>query len=79
MFLLTLCLLVIGIFLADNHYLAVSFDYLAFIAHRFYRRSNFHIVLLMFAAPYDSAFCQIIRAHFDFYLVALDNLNIMHP
>lgn len=27
----------------DNHYLAVSFNYLALVAHRFYRRSYFHI------------------------------------
>ena len=26
----------------DNHNLAVPFDYLALIAHRLYRRSNFH-------------------------------------
>lgn len=30
----------------DNHNLAVSFNYLAFIAHRLYRRSDFHIILL---------------------------------
>ena len=30
----------------DNHNLAVPFDYLALIAHRLYRRSNFHINLL---------------------------------
>lgn len=26
----------------DNHYLSVALDQLAFVAHRFYTRSNFH-------------------------------------
>ena len=37
-----LSLLVIGILGADDHYLAVSFDNLAFVAHGFYGSTNFH-------------------------------------
>jgi hypothetical protein len=37
-----LTLLVIGIFRAYDHNLAVSFDDLAFVAHRFYGRTYFH-------------------------------------
>ena len=57
----------------NYHYSAVSFDYFALIAHRFYRRSNFHFLFsllislfveLRLATPRDSAFRQIVRAHF---------------
>ena len=37
-----LALLVALVLGADDHHLAVSLDYLALIAHRLYRRSNFH-------------------------------------
>lgn len=39
---LALSLLMALVLGTDNHNLAVSLDYLAFIAHRLYRRSNFH-------------------------------------
>ena len=32
---------------ADNHYSTVSFNNFALIAHRFYRRSNFHCIFLL--------------------------------
>ena len=39
---LALSLLMAFVLGTDNHNLAVSLNYLAFIAHRLYRRSNFH-------------------------------------
>ena len=30
------------VFTTNNHYFSVSLDYFAFIAHRLYRRSDFH-------------------------------------
>jgi len=39
---LTLSLLMAFIFRANNHNFSVSFDNLALIAHRFYRRTHFH-------------------------------------
>jgi len=72
----------------DNHYSAVSFDNFALIAHRFYRRSNFHDIFslliksissrLRLASPRDSAFRQIVRAHFQFYRIPFDDTNIVH-
>ena len=63
---LTLSLLVALALGADNHYSTVSFDNFALIAHRFYRRSDFHCifslliklfaVLLRLATPSDPAF-----------------------
>ena len=41
----------------DNHNLAVPFDYLALIAHRLYRRSNFHNI-----SPFVSQFFRAGRA-----------------
>ena len=40
--LLTLSLFMALVLGADNHYFAVSFNNFALVAHRFYRRSNFH-------------------------------------
>ena len=74
---------------ADNHYSAVSFDNFALIAHRFYRRSDFHCIFsllikllqphcLRLATPRDSAFRQIVRTHFQFHGIAFDDSNIVH-
>jgi len=41
-FTLTLSLFVVGVFRANYHNSAVSFDNFAFVAHWFYRRSDFH-------------------------------------
>ena len=73
---------------ADYHYSAVSFDNIALVAQRFYRRSNFHCnflldlklfkSLLRLATPRDSAFRQIVRAHFQLYRIAFDDSNEIH-
>ena len=43
---LALSLLMALVLGTDNHNLAVSFNYLAFVAHRLYRRSDFHFTFL---------------------------------
>lgn len=73
---------------ADHHHSAVSLDNFALIAHRFYGRSYFHFSFLLdfscmrralrFAAPRDSSFRQIIRAHFKLHRVAFDDTDIVH-
>ena len=45
---LSLTLFMALVFRADNHYFAVSFVNFAFIAHRLYRRSDFHKKILSF-------------------------------
>ena len=71
---------------ADNHYSAVSLNNFALVAHRFYRRSYFHdsfsLLIKLFSSlrlitPRDSAFRQIVRAHFQFHRVAFDNSYII--
>ena len=72
----------------NDHYSTVSFDYFALVAHRFYRRSYFHCnflldlklfkSLLRLATPRDSAFRQIVRAHFQLYRIAFDDSNEIH-
>lgn len=60
-----------GIFRANYHNFAVSFDYLTLVAHRFYRWSYFHFyyppvdlrkVLALVSVRY-SAFVKVVRAH----------------
>jgi len=73
---------------ANYHYSTVSFDYFALIAHRLYRRSYFHytfslliklfVVYLRLATPRDSSFRQIVRAHFQFYRIALYDSDVVH-
>ena len=45
-FILTLSLLMALVLGANYHNFAFSFDYLAFVAHRFYRRSYLHFCFL---------------------------------
>ena len=71
----------------DDHNLAVSLYYLAFIAHRLYRRSNFHFlylrIILIFnlasalTSPRNASFGKVIRAHFELYVIALYNSDIV--
>ena len=86
---LALSLLVALVLGTNNHYSTVSFNNFALIAHRFYRRSNFHcffslfnklfsVVLLRLATPRDSAFRQIIRTHFQFYRITFNDSNVIH-
>jgi len=44
---LALTLLVLGLFLADDHYHAVAADHLATVAARLHRRSHFHFDCLL--------------------------------
>ena len=89
-FFLALSLLMALALGADDHNSAVSLDYFALVAHRFYRRSDFHCIFslliklfyvvcfLRLATPRDPAFRQIVRAHFQFYRIALDDPDIVH-
>ena len=70
-----LMFLVLG---ADDHYLSVTLDYSAFVAHRLYRRSYFHVfILLVLVTPCDPSLGKIIQAEFYFYGVAFENFDIV--
>ena len=62
-FKLTLALLVALILRANYHYFAVSFDNLAFVAHRFYGRSDFHNYLLVTQFFAVSVICGFRRGY----------------
>lgn len=65
---------------ADDHYLSVTLYHSAFVAHRLYRRSYFHVfILLVLVAPCDPAFGKIIQAEFYFYGVAFKDLDVVLP
>ena len=46
---------------ADYHYSAVSFDNFALVAHRFYRRSNFHFSFSLLIKLFSSIFYDLLR------------------
>ena len=74
---------------ANHHNSTVSLNHFALIAHGFYRRSNFHTIFsllislfcrkqLRLATPRDSAFRQIVRAHFQLNRIPFDDSDIIH-
>ena len=78
---LTLTLFVVGILGADNHNSAVSFDNLAFVAHRFNTGSDFHDnlqIMCLFVSVNNSTFCKIVRGHFNTNLVAFKDTDVVY-
>ena len=73
-----LSLLMLGVF-ADNHDLTLALDDLAFLAHGFYGRSNFHFLNLLFTSPSNPAAGQIVRRHLNRDFVTWENTNVVHP
>ena len=72
--------------LADDHYMAVTLDYLALVADflygRLYFQSFYHLSEIcasaLFAAPGDSALRGVIDRNLDCDLVAKQDLDIVH-
>ena len=68
----------------NDHNFAFSFNDLAFIAHRFDRRSYFHffislnIYFSVLAAPNNSTLREVVRAHFQLDGIARNDLDIVH-
>ena len=76
------------IFRADDHHFSVSLDDFALIAHGLYGRSDFHRELprcyfglemaSVLAAPRDATFGEIVGAHLELHIVALDDADVVH-
>lgn len=72
--------------LADDHYVAMSFDDLALFADllngRLYFHSNNHLSIkiysTLFGTPCDSSLCRVVNGNLHRNLISGQNLNIIH-
>lgn len=80
---LTLALFLLGVLLINYIHSALALHNLAVGRSFLYGCLNFHfnlnlVVVLTFVSESDTAFCQIVRRHFQLNLVAGKNLDVMH-
>ncbi len=76
-FLLALTKFELRVFLVNNIQTSLAANYLAVRGTLLDRYSCLHIVFVLFVSEYDSALRQVIGAHFQLYLVAGEDADIV--